>query len=65
MIYEIILILKLKIKILMEYVIYRESDMAITALGRSLQVFTRVEDNEIEINTPEFFIKWKEKWNII
>lgn len=52
-------------KILMEYVIYRESDMAITALGRSLQVFTRVEDNEIEINTPEFFIKWKEKWNII
>ena len=51
-------------KILMEYVIYRESDMAVAAMGRSLQVFTFVENNEIDINTPEFFIKWKEKWGM-
>ena len=23
-----------------------------------------VENNEIDINTPEFFIKWKEKWGM-
>ncbi len=51
-------------KIQMEYVIYRESDMAVAAMGRTLQVFTFVENNQIEINTPEFFIKWKEKWGI-
>lgn len=51
-------------KILMEYVIYREEDMAVAAMGRSLQMFTRVEDNQLEINVPEFFVKWKEKWNI-
>lgn len=51
-------------KILMEYIIYREEDMAVAAMGRSLQMFTRVEDNQLEINVPEFFVKWKEKWNI-
>lgn len=51
-------------KINMEYVIYRESDMAVAAVGKSLQVFTKVEDDQLEINTPEFFLKWKEKWNI-
>lgn len=51
-------------KIIMEYIIYRESDMAIAALGRSLQLFTGTHDNKLEINTPEFFIEWKEKWGL-
>ena len=51
-------------KIIMEYIIYRESDMAVAATGRTLQLFTRVEDNKLDINTPEFFIRWKEKLGI-
>lgn len=51
-------------KIQMEYVIYRESDMAIAAIGKSLQVFTHVESDELETSTPDFFLRWKEKWNI-
>ncbi len=51
-------------KIIMEYIIYRKSDMAIAAQGRTIQLFTCVEDNRLDINTPEFFIKWKERWGL-
>ncbi len=52
-------------KIIFEYIIYRESDMAIVATGKSLQVFTYVENNEIELNNPEFFIEWKKALGIV
>lgn len=51
-------------KIIFEYVIYRESDMAIAATGRSIQVFTDAKTGELEINRPEFFIEWKKRVNI-
>ncbi len=51
-------------KILFEYVIYRESDMAVAATGRSMQVFTHADTGELELNTPQFFMDWKKRWNI-
>ncbi len=52
-------------KIIFEYIIYRESDMAIAATGKSLQVFTHVENGEIELSTPEFYIQWKKRLGVI
>ena len=52
-------------KIVFEYIIYRESDMAIAATGRSIQMFTKVENGELDINKPEFFIEWKRSLGIV
>lgn len=51
-------------KILFEYIIYRESDMAIAATGRSMQVFTHATTGELELSSPQFFMEWKKRWNI-
>ncbi len=48
-------------KIIFEYVIYRESDMAVMATAETTQVFVTL-DGEMQFEAPEFYIRWKERW---
>lgn len=51
-------------KIQLEYVIYREADHQIVAVGSSVQVFVNKETGELELNNPAFYQAWKKQWNI-
>ena len=51
-------------KIIFDYTIFRESDMEISATGRSIQVFL-TPDGELILTPPAFFIGWKKHWEII
>lgn len=51
-------------KILFEYIIFRESDGEVVATGSSTQVFVNIRTELLELNNPDFYIAWKEKWNI-
>ena len=51
-------------KILFEYVIFRESDETVVATGSSIQVFVNNATGLLELNNPDFYKKWKEKWKI-
>lgn len=51
-------------KICFEYVITRESDGAIVAIGSSMQVFVN-KNNDLQLLSPDFYLKWKERWNIL
>ncbi len=51
-------------KIIFEYSVFRESDNLLVATGRSVQVFLN-KDFELELVSPDFFVEWKKKWNII
>lgn len=51
-------------KIIFQYVIYRTSDMAVMALGETMQVFTTRDTGEMQYTAPDFYEKWKNKWNV-
>ena len=51
-------------KIIFEYAIFRESDHLLVATGRSIQVFLN-KDFELELTSPDFFVEWKKRWNLI
>ncbi len=51
-------------KIQFDYTIFRKSDNAIVAEASTIQVFTNIETGVLELNNPDFYLKWKEKWNI-
>lgn len=51
-------------KILFEYTLYRESDGTIVATASSMQVFVSKATGRLELNNPQFYHAWKEKWNI-
>lgn len=51
-------------KILFDYTIYRKSDGAVVAEASSVQVFTHLQTNLLELNNPDFYQEWKKKWNI-
>lgn len=51
-------------KIQLEYIIYRESDEKIVAVGSSTQAFVNKETGLLELNNPAFYQKWKKRWNI-
>lgn len=51
-------------KILFEYVIFRESDETVVATGSSVQVFVNKATGLLELNNPDFYKIWKEKWEI-
>nr|WP_129731052.1 acyl-CoA thioesterase [Parabacteroides goldsteinii] len=51
-------------KILFEYVIFRESDETVVATGSSVQVFVNKATGLLELNNPDFYKMWKEKWEI-
>lgn len=51
-------------KIVFHYTVYRESDHAVVATGKTIQVFL-TKENELCLTVPPFFEAWKRKWNII
>ena len=48
-------------KIIFEYIVYRESDMAVMATAETTQVFVSL-DGEMQYASPDFYTQWKEKW---
>ena len=50
-------------KICFEYIIHRQSDGALVARGRTMQVFVD-KDGNMCLNNPAFFEKWKKQWLI-
>lgn len=52
-------------KIVFDYTVYRAADMSIAATGSSVQDFINRDRNELELNTPLFYRRWKEKWGIL
>lgn len=52
-------------KIIFDYTIYRESDHTVAATGSSIQVFIDKETGQLELNNPDFYLAWKEKWGIL
>lgn len=50
-------------KIVFEYTIYKADGETVVATGSSIQVFLN-EENQLELNNPEFYTNWKKKWNI-
>jgi acyl-CoA thioester hydrolase len=51
-------------KICFEYILRRQSDGEIVATGTTIQVFCDPEGNLLLVS-PDFFIKWKERWGIL
>jgi acyl-CoA thioester hydrolase len=51
-------------KVLLEYSVYRKSDMELMATGTSKQVFL-TPGKELILTAPEFFIGWKKKWGLL
>lgn len=51
-------------KIHFEYTIFRESDKAVVATGSSIQVFVNSATELLELNNPDFYKAWKERWEI-
>ncbi len=51
-------------KICFEYVIRRETDGAVAAIGTTTQVFVN-DRGEMELSMPEFFKEWKRRWNVL
>lgn len=51
-------------KIMFDYIIYKESDHSVAATGSSIQVFVDRETNQLELNSPDFYIDWQKKWGI-
>lgn len=53
-------------KIVFEYTIFKADGQTVVATGSSVQVFLNVkENNQLELNNPDFYLDWKKKWNII
>lgn len=50
-------------KICFEYTIYKEATNEIVATGSTVQVFLN-KDEELELVNPEFYLKWKQKWDV-
>ncbi|MDO5665338.1 MAG: acyl-CoA thioesterase [Bacteroidia bacterium] len=51
-------------KIQFDYTVFRKSDNAVVAEASTVQVFTHLDTGILELNNPDFYLKWKEKWNI-
>lgn len=49
-------------KIMFDYTIYRASDNAVVATGSSTQVFINGQTRELELNSPQFYLDWKQRW---
>ena len=51
-------------KIIFDYTVYKESDHSVAATGTSTQVFVGIKNGQLELNNPDFYIAWQEKWKI-
>lgn len=49
-------------KIMFDYTIYRASDNTVAATGSSVQVFINSQTHELELNNPQFYLDWKQRW---
>lgn len=50
-------------KICFEYTIYKESTNEVVATATTIQVFLN-KNEELELVNPEFYLKWKERWEV-
>ncbi|MBQ3634684.1 MAG: acyl-CoA thioesterase [Bacteroidales bacterium] len=48
-------------KLILEYVVYRASDMQVMAIAQTTQVFMTA-SGEMQYAEPEFFAEWKKRW---
>lgn len=48
-------------KLRFDYIVRRDKDGEIAALGSSVQVFVD-EKGDLSLNTPQFYETWKERW---
>ncbi|MCK7589449.1 acyl-CoA thioesterase [Subsaxibacter sp. CAU 1640] len=51
-------------KIIFEYVIKNHQNQVVCK-GETVQVFTSIETGEMALTNPEFFKKWKQKYNLL
>ncbi len=51
-------------KLIYNYRVYRKSDNELVATGKTIQVFITL-DQQLLLNSPEFFIEWKKKHGLI
>ena len=52
-------------KIIFEYSVYKEPEHVLCATGSTTQVFLKKDTGELELTTPEFYLSWKKKWNLL
>jgi acyl-CoA thioester hydrolase len=52
-------------KLKFEYKMYESKSRNLVASGQSLQVFVNAKTFALELTMPEFFEKWKKKWNLL
>lgn len=50
-------------KLMFDYAVTRESDGALILKASSIQLFV-THDGVFEVSVPDFYAKWKEKWNV-
>lgn len=50
-------------KIVFEYTVFRADGTTVAATGSSVQVFLN-QNQQLELNNPEFYLEWKKRWNI-
>jgi len=50
-------------KLMFDYTITRESDGALILEATTIQLFV-TRDGVFEVSVPDFYAKWKEKWNV-
>jgi len=48
-------------KLIFEYQIINRDNSAICATGKTIQVFLTVKERLLELNTPQFYLDWKNK----
>jgi acyl-CoA thioester hydrolase len=52
-------------KLKFEYKIFESKSRNLVATGQSLQVFVNARTFGLELTMPDFFEKWKKKWNLL
>ena len=49
-------------KIVLQYIIYRASDMEVMATAATTQVFITLDTGEMQYVCPDFYVAWKKRW---
>lgn len=49
-------------KLVFEYEIIKNDTKEVCATGKTIQVFLKAEERTLELNTPDFYKAWKEKY---
>lgn len=51
-------------KMKFEYSVFHAKTKELVATGSTLQVFVDVKTFQLQLTIPEFFVAWKQKWNL-